>query len=105
MYVKLNNFALHLKLTQHCKSTILQFFKKNYKNYLYEKLGWTISPLRLLKTTILNNPSSLSLKFALFLKIMENTYLQVFPSIYYEAKENRVMIINTENIKLTKSGR
>ena len=39
MYVKLNNFALHLKLTQHCKSTILQFFKKNYKNYLYEKLG------------------------------------------------------------------
>ena len=25
---KLNHFALHLKLTQHCKSTILHFFRK-----------------------------------------------------------------------------
>ena len=25
---KLNHFAVHLKLTQHCKSTILQFKKK-----------------------------------------------------------------------------
>ena len=24
IYVKLNHFALHQKLTQHCKSTILQ---------------------------------------------------------------------------------
>ena len=36
---------------------------------------------------------------------MENTYLQVFPSIYYETKENRIMIINTENITLIKIGR
>ena len=28
MYVKLNHFAVHLKLTRHCKSTVLQFFKK-----------------------------------------------------------------------------
>ena len=27
MYVKLNQFAVHQKLTQHCKSTILQFKK------------------------------------------------------------------------------
>ena len=26
--VLLNHFAIHLKLTQHCKSTLLQFFKK-----------------------------------------------------------------------------
>ena len=27
MYIyKLTHFAIHLKLTQHCKSTILQFF-------------------------------------------------------------------------------
>ena len=27
-HVELNHFALQQKLTQHCKSTILQFFKK-----------------------------------------------------------------------------
>ena len=29
LYIKLNHFAVHLKLTQHCKSTILQFKKYN----------------------------------------------------------------------------
>ena len=28
IYISLNHFAVHLKLTQHCKSTILQFKKK-----------------------------------------------------------------------------
>ena len=28
VYVQLIYFAVHLKLTQHCKSTILQIFKK-----------------------------------------------------------------------------
>ena len=28
-YVYLNHSAVHLKLTQYCKPTILQFFKKN----------------------------------------------------------------------------
>ena len=28
IYIKLNYSALHLKLTQHCKSTIVQVFKK-----------------------------------------------------------------------------
>ena len=27
IFIKLNHFAVHLKLTQHCKSTILQVFK------------------------------------------------------------------------------
>ena len=27
-YISLNHFAVHQKLTQHCKSTILQFKKK-----------------------------------------------------------------------------
>ena len=30
MYVWLNHFALHLKVTQHCKSTILQKKKKRH---------------------------------------------------------------------------
>ena len=29
VYVELNHFAVHLKLTQHCKSTILQYKIKN----------------------------------------------------------------------------
>jgi len=32
-YTKLNHFAVHLKLTPHCKSTILQF-KENNGNFL-----------------------------------------------------------------------
>ena len=28
MYVQLNHFAVHRKLTQHCKSTVLQLKKK-----------------------------------------------------------------------------
>ena len=28
MYIKWNHFAVHLKLTQYCKSTIVHFFKK-----------------------------------------------------------------------------
>ena len=31
MYIKLNHFTIHLKLTQHCKSTILQFKKLKKK--------------------------------------------------------------------------
>ena len=31
MCVYLNHFAKHLKLTQHCKSTVLQFLKKGTK--------------------------------------------------------------------------
>ena len=30
VYVQLNHFAVHLKLTQHCKLTILQLEKKNF---------------------------------------------------------------------------
>ena len=30
IYVLLNHFAVHQKVTQHCKSTILQFKKKGY---------------------------------------------------------------------------
>ena len=32
VYVKLNHFAVHLKLTQHCKSTILQYKIKSFRN-------------------------------------------------------------------------
>ena len=32
--IKLNNFAIHLKLTQHCRSTILQFKKKERNTLL-----------------------------------------------------------------------
>ena len=28
VYIKLNHFAIHLKLTQYCKSTLLQLKKK-----------------------------------------------------------------------------
>ena len=31
IYVELNHFAAHLKLTQHCKSTILQLKRKKNK--------------------------------------------------------------------------
>ena len=34
----MNNFAVHLKLTQYCKSTIAQKKKKNQHNKLF-KLG------------------------------------------------------------------
>ena len=30
LYIKLNHFAIHQKLTQHCISTILKFFKRLY---------------------------------------------------------------------------
>ena len=30
VYIKLNHFAIHLKLTQHCKSTILQYKIKKF---------------------------------------------------------------------------
>ena len=40
MYVKLNHFVLQKKLTQHCKSTILQLKKKN-KIFLF-LLIWKI---------------------------------------------------------------
>ena len=33
IYVELNHFAVHQKLTQHCKLTILQF-KKEYIQYI-----------------------------------------------------------------------
>ena len=41
-YIDLNHFAGHLKLTQHCKSTILQYTIKNqiwkkHNNYLLKK--------------------------------------------------------------------
>ena len=45
VYVKLNHFAVHLKLIQHCKSTILQYkklFKKNkciLENIIKERRG------------------------------------------------------------------
>ena len=34
IYIYLNHFAVHLKLTQHCKSTILQLKKKKNANIL-----------------------------------------------------------------------
>ena len=34
MYEELNHFAIHLKLTQHCKSTILQS-KKEKRNIIF----------------------------------------------------------------------
>ena len=30
-FLYMNHFAVHLKLTQHCKSTILQLLKKSLK--------------------------------------------------------------------------
>ena len=41
VYVKLIHFAVHLKLTQHCKSTILQYkIKIKKKNNLKIKLPY-----------------------------------------------------------------
>ena len=38
--IKLNHFAVHLKLTQHCKPTILQLKKQNKeKNYFLTKVA------------------------------------------------------------------
>ena len=42
MYIYMNHFAVHQKLTRHCKSTILQFKKmKNFKkeNTVIRKRG------------------------------------------------------------------
>ena len=41
IYVYMNHFAVHLKLTQHCKSTILQLKKKlkNQRTQLESKFG------------------------------------------------------------------
>ena len=36
IYIKLNHFTVHLKLTQHCKSTMLQF-KKGQWNFNFTK--------------------------------------------------------------------
>ena len=38
--VKLNHFAAYLKLTQHCKSTILQFKKKKKGTSLRVRATW-----------------------------------------------------------------
>ena len=35
-----NHFAVHLKLTQHCKSTVLQFLK----NYQYTVQNYSLVP-------------------------------------------------------------
>ena len=32
-YTSLSHFAVYMKVTQNCKLTILQFFKKNEKKY------------------------------------------------------------------------
>ena len=37
IYVYLNHFAVHQKIIQHCKSTILQF-KKKFQNSVYTKM-------------------------------------------------------------------
>ena len=34
----MNHFAVYQKLTQHCKSTILQFLKINYIVYIYHNV-------------------------------------------------------------------
>ena len=34
IYIKLNHFAVHVKVTQHCKSTILQYKIKKFLNTL-----------------------------------------------------------------------
>ena len=40
MYVSLNHFAVHLKLTQHCKYTILRFtMKKKEGGLRHEECG------------------------------------------------------------------
>ena len=41
IYVYMNHFAVHLKLTQHCKSTIIQLKKKfkNQRNQMESKFG------------------------------------------------------------------
>ena len=31
IYIYMNHFAVHLKLTQHCKSSLLQFLKVHYR--------------------------------------------------------------------------
>ena len=40
IYIRLNYFAVHQKLTQHCKSTILQFKKKTMTIYGKEKRNY-----------------------------------------------------------------
>ena len=35
MYILLNHLAVHLELTQHCKSTILQYKLKKKRNPIY----------------------------------------------------------------------
>ena len=45
IYVKLNHFAVQQKLTQHCKSTILQLKKKKEKSeYLLNFCALSVSP-------------------------------------------------------------
>ena len=39
MYIKLKNFAVHLKLTQHCKSNMLQKKKKKGNDNDRKKLN------------------------------------------------------------------
>ena len=43
MYVQLNHFAVHMKLTQHCKPAILQLkklkLKKMFLKYVVERKG------------------------------------------------------------------
>ena len=49
IYIKLNHFAVHLKLTQYCKSTILQLKKS------------TVLTEKDLHTEVFSNPETLTL--------------------------------------------
>ena len=40
IYVQLNHFAVHLKLTQHCKSTIPQYENLKLKMIFKKGLPW-----------------------------------------------------------------
>ena len=39
IYIELNHYAVHLKLTLYCKSTILQLKNKKQKTKVGEKVG------------------------------------------------------------------
>ena len=39
IYMKLNHFAVHQKLTQHCKSTILQLKKRSVNQETFQYLS------------------------------------------------------------------
>ena len=80
LYIKLNHFAVYLKLTQHCESTILQFLekvklkKKNQWSWLEQKILRFISRA----TKRPHNKSEVTREW-----LVVTPYTTVFPNIDY----------------------